>query len=155
MKAETTKKNVNPEAASLSEMPEVDFTKYRIRKNHYAARIAREGIEVAHEEPSRTSLVEMPEADFGRGRVRPNKYAAKAAAAALKVQYGKGRPFKGAEVGPTPSRSLRLPEAVWQALEIEASERATTVHALLREVVVTHVSLLHTAAKAGSKKHLK
>lgn len=143
MKKGTTRLKVHPGTASLREMPEVDFTRYRIRKNYYAARIAREGSEVAHEEPSRVSLLEMPEADFGRARPRPNKYAAKAVTAAANVQYGKGRPRKGAEVGPTPSRSLRLPEAVWQALENEARERSTTVHGLLREVVVTHVSRLH------------
>ena len=143
MNKEITKRNVIPGPVSLREMPEVDFTKYRVRRNPYAARIAREGIEVAHDGPSPASLVEMPEADFGRSRARPNKYAAKAVAAASKVQYGKGRPRKGSEVGSTPSRSLRLPEAVWQALESEARERATTVHALLREVVVTHVSRLH------------
>jgi hypothetical protein len=35
-----------PSAASLKEIPEVDFTKARVRKNPYAARIAKEGITV-------------------------------------------------------------------------------------------------------------
>ena len=121
-------------------LPEIDFPAYRIRKNRYAARIAREGVEVVHDEPSAAALAEMPEADFGRARVRPNRYAAKVAAAASNIQYGKGRPRRGNEVGPTPTRSLRLPKTVWDALEREARERVTTVHALLRELVVTHLS---------------
>ncbi len=39
-------KHVEPSKASLKEMPEVDFTKARVRKNHHAARIAKEGITV-------------------------------------------------------------------------------------------------------------
>jgi hypothetical protein len=35
-----------PSEASLKEMPEVDFTKARVRRNPYAARIAKEGITV-------------------------------------------------------------------------------------------------------------
>ena len=140
MKKETTRRGVNPGSASLVEMPEIDFAAYRIRRNPYASRIEREGVEVAHDEPSAAALAEMPEADFRRVRVRPNKYAAKGAAAAANIQYGRGRPRNGTEVGPTPTRSLRLPEAVWKALEREARQRSTTVHALMRELIVTHVS---------------
>jgi len=35
-----------PSEASLREIPEVDFTKARVRRNPYAARIAKEGITV-------------------------------------------------------------------------------------------------------------
>jgi hypothetical protein len=35
-----------PSKASLKEMPEVDFTKVKVRRNPHAARIAREGITV-------------------------------------------------------------------------------------------------------------
>ena len=35
-----------PSAASLREIPEVDFSKSRIRRNPYAARVAREGLVV-------------------------------------------------------------------------------------------------------------
>jgi predicted DNA-binding ribbon-helix-helix protein len=42
-------------------------------------------------------------------------------------------------VGPTPTRSLRLPQVVWDALDQEAREKRTTVHALLRELVVDHL----------------
>ncbi len=39
-------KHAEPSKASLNEMPEVDFTKVRVRPNHHAARIAKEGITV-------------------------------------------------------------------------------------------------------------
>lgn len=35
-----------PSAASLREIPEVNFSKARVRRNPYAARIAKEGIVV-------------------------------------------------------------------------------------------------------------
>jgi hypothetical protein len=45
---ERTKRTRQPEPsdASLKEIPEVDFTKARVRRNPYAARIAKEGITV-------------------------------------------------------------------------------------------------------------
>ncbi len=152
MRRESTNRRLNPSAASLKELPEIDFSKYHIRRNPFAARIAREGFKVVHDEPSAAALIEMPEVDFARTRVRSNKYATHAGKAASKIQYGKGRPRTGDEIGPTPSRSLRLPEPVWQALEREAHERMTTVHALLRELVVTHVSRLRDSPKTRSKK---
>jgi hypothetical protein len=66
----------------------------------------------------------------------------RAAESAAKLQYGRGRPRAGAEVGPTETRSLRLPADVWKALERDAHDRGTTVHALLRELVVAHVGRL-------------
>jgi hypothetical protein len=41
-----TTKHAEPSKASLEEMPEVDFSKARVRKNNHAARIAKEGITV-------------------------------------------------------------------------------------------------------------
>jgi hypothetical protein len=38
--------HAEPSKASLKEIPEVDFSKVRVRKNHHAARIANEGITV-------------------------------------------------------------------------------------------------------------
>src|SRR6185295_3408834 len=152
MKTETIKRQLSPTAASLRELPEIDFTKYRIRRNPYAGRIKREGVKVVHDEPSAAALAEMPEVDFARVRAHPNKFAIKAGKAASKIQHGKGRPRKGDEVGLTPARSLRLPETVWRALEREAQERATTVHALLRELVVTYVSGVQTASKPQTGK---
>ena len=48
MKKASSKQNrpVEPSKASLKEMPEIDFTKARVRSNPHAARIAKEGITV-------------------------------------------------------------------------------------------------------------
>ena len=40
------RRHKEPSAASLKEIPEVDFARARVRKNPYAARIAKEGITV-------------------------------------------------------------------------------------------------------------
>src|SRR5215831_11006079 len=136
-KANTNRRKRN---TVVKEVPEVDFSLYRIRRNPYAERIAREGIELAHNGPAAAALAEMPEADFSRARVRLNKYSVKAAEVASNLQYGKGRPRKGAEIGETSARTLRLPRTLWKALEREARERTTTVHALLRELVAAHIT---------------
>jgi len=128
-----------PTAASLREMPEIDFSKYRVTRNPYASRIAREGAEVVHDGPTAASLRDIPELDFSVARVRRNPYASRAAESVAKLQYGRGRPRSGHEVGPTPARSLRLPQEAWDALEAEAHEKHTTVHALLRELVAAHL----------------
>lgn len=128
-----------PSVASLRELPEVAFERYRVRRNPFARRIAREGIEIVHDAPSERSLAEMPEADFSAGRVRRNPYTSRAAEALPTIQYGRGRPRAGEEIGPTPGRTLRLPEAAWRALEVEADQRRTTVHALLRELIMDHL----------------
>jgi hypothetical protein len=141
-KASTRKKpSADPRAASLREMPEIDFSAFAIRRNPFAARIAREGIEVLHDSPSPRSVAAIPEIDLDRARVRRSPYASRAAEAVAKLQHGKGRPRRGGEVGPTPTRSIRLPEAVWDALEQAAVRRGTTVHALLREAVVRYLAL--------------
>jgi hypothetical protein len=132
-------KSDSPSARTLRELPEVDVARYRVRRNPFAARIAREGIEVVHEEPSPRSLAEMPEADFSLAHVRGNPYTSRAAGSLPEIQYGRGRPRAGAEVGPTPGRTVRLPESAWHALDVEAKEKHTTVHALLRELVMTHL----------------
>lgn len=142
MKRTSRKRGPNPSAASLREMPEVDFRRYRVRRNPYAARIAREGWRLLHDGPSAESLREMPEIDFSRARVRRNPYVSRAAEAARKVQYGRGRPRHGDEIGPTSVRSVRLPDMIWRALEFEANGRNTTVHALLREMIVAYVQRL-------------
>lgn len=139
MKKATSRRAHEPSAASLRELPPVELTKYRIRRNPYAARIAREGMELVHHEPSRVSLAEMPEADFSVARVHRNTSRSRAAESATRIQYGRGRPPMEAEVGPTEVRSLRLPADMWRALEVEARERRTTVHAMLRELVASHI----------------
>jgi hypothetical protein len=130
-------KRNEPSAASLRELPEVELARYRVRRNPYAARIAREGRKIVHVSPRASSLADIPEPDFARVRVRRNPYASRAAEPRL--QYGRGRPPRGEETGGTSTRSLRLPAAMWHELEALARERQTTVHALLREVVVSFV----------------
>lgn len=139
-KARASSKTQEPSAASLREMPEVKLESYRVRRNPYAKRIAREGIQVVHDGPSAASLAEIPEVNFKYATVRPNRYAARAAESAARIQYGRGRPTRGTEVGPTATRSVRLPAEIWVALEVEAKQRSTTVHALLREVIVAFVT---------------
>lgn len=116
-------------------MPEIDFRHYHVRRNPYAAVIAREGITVIHDGPSARSLAEIPEVDFSRVRAHRSAYAARARRAVLQLQAGRGRPKRGQEVGPTPARSIRLPLTVWEALETAAREAGTTVHGLLRLAV--------------------
>ncbi len=135
MKKAATRSAADPSARSLRELPEVDFAAFRVRRNRYAARIAREGVHVVHDAPSPASLEAMPEADFTRARVGRNPYASRAAEAQLQWQYGRGRPAQGQETGPTKVRSLRLPAPVWAALDRAARDRRTTTHALLRELV--------------------
>ncbi len=45
-KGRQTRKQREPSKASLREIPEVEFSKTRVQRNPYAARIAREGIVV-------------------------------------------------------------------------------------------------------------
>ncbi len=45
-KRRQTRKQREPSKASLRDIPEVDFSKARVRRNPYAARIAKEGIVV-------------------------------------------------------------------------------------------------------------
>jgi hypothetical protein len=44
MKTKASRKHREPSRASLREIPEIDFTKVKVRRNPYAARIASEGI---------------------------------------------------------------------------------------------------------------
>jgi len=136
----TTSKLREPSAASLRDLPEIDVAGRRVRRNPYANRIAREGIQLRHDEPSPESLAELPEANFSVAtRLRRNPYPSRAAEATNRLQYGRGRPVAGNEIGPTTPRSLRLPNVVWKELEAEARARSTTVHALLRELVTLYL----------------
>jgi hypothetical protein len=112
-------------------MPEIDFTRVRVRRNPYAAVIAAEGISLIHDEPSSRSLADVPAVDFSRVKSRINAYADEL----LRLGAGRGRPRKGQEIGPTPARSIRLPTSLWTALEDAARDANTTVHALLRLAV--------------------
>ena len=46
MKTASKRNHREPSKASLREIPEIDFSKAKVRKNPYAARIAKEGIEL-------------------------------------------------------------------------------------------------------------
>ncbi|HEX7838190.1 MAG TPA: hypothetical protein VF469_12035 [Kofleriaceae bacterium] len=141
---------------SVREMPEIDFRRYHVQRNPYAKVIAREGISVVHDEPSAPSLAELPEVDFSQVQARRNAYAGRARRAVLQLKAGRGRPRRGQEVGPTPTRSIRLPMTVWEALEDAARDTGTTVHALLRLAVTDLLEkppfLDHLHAAAGSKR---
>jgi hypothetical protein len=155
MKKVTSSLIAEPSAASLREMPEIDFTRYQIRRNPYAPVIAREGISVVHDEPSASSLAALPEVAPPRTRARRNPHAGRARQALIQLKAGRGRPKRGEEIGPTPARSVRLPMTVWEALEEAARVSDTTVHALLR-LAVTHLLETprfaeHLLAASGSK----
>ncbi len=136
MKKARTSRATEPSRSSLRELPKIDFAMYRIRRNGYAKRIAREGIGVAHDGPSRSSLDAIPEAHFAGAKLRRNPYASRIAAGGITLQVGKGRPVRAAQVGPTVPRSLRLPPAVWRELERRARAEGVAVHALLRRAVL-------------------
>ncbi|HEX2688244.1 MAG TPA: hypothetical protein VHN14_16555 [Kofleriaceae bacterium] len=159
MKKATSSTSADPSAASLREMPEIDFTRYRVRRNSYAAVIAREGVSVVHDGPSARSLAELPEVDFSRVAVRRNTDASRARRAVIQLKAGRGRPKRGQEIGPTPARSVRLPATVWEALDAAARDAGTTVHALLR-LAVTHLLETpplqeHLLAVAGSRRRTR
>jgi len=125
-----------PKALAWSDVPEIDFSAYRVRKSRFSKRIAKEGLELVHDGPSRASLAEIPEADFGQVRVRRSPYAARIKASGLSLQVGKGRPKHGTETGPTILKSVRLPPAVWKELERRARAEGVAVHALVRKAIL-------------------
>jgi hypothetical protein len=139
MKKATSRRRVGPTAASLRELPEIDFARYRVLRNPFAAIVAREGIELRHDGPSAGSLKEMPEADFARLKSRRSSYAGRARRELIQLAAGRGRPRRGSEVGPTPARSVRLTLAVWASLEDEARSANSTVHAVLRQAVTQYL----------------
>ena len=71
-------------------------------------------------EPSRASLREMPEVNFDKARVRRNPYALGVAAEGISTHFGRGRPRKGTETGPTIPRSV----GSFPGERLEASEKA-------------------------------
>lgn len=82
------------------------------------------------DEPSAAALREMPEADFSmeRWERRPGI----AAGVAADGKTGRGRPRKGQRVGPSVTRVVRLPKALWDELEMRARSKKLTVHAAIR-----------------------
>jgi len=117
-------------------VPEIDFSKYRVKRNRFAKRIAAEGIEIVHDGPSRASLEEMPEADFTKLKVRRSPYARRIEATGMSLQVGRGRPRRGEEIGPTVLKSVRLPPSVWAKLERRARSEGVAVHALVRQAIL-------------------
>ena len=136
MKKVRTKSAKEPTAAALCVMPEVDMGRYRVKPNRFAPRIAREGVVVAHEGPSRASLEAIPEVDFASASVGKNRYAARIQKAGIVLQVGRGRPRREAETGPTVTKSVRLPPAVWAKIEKRARAEGIAVHALLRRAIL-------------------
>ena len=58
----------------------------------------------------------------------------------------RGRPKKGTVATGTSTRSLRLPEPEWEALDELAQERGMSTHAVMREAIVQWL------ARAGAKR---
>ena len=54
MKTKPERKHREPSKSSLRDIPEIDFTRAKLRKNPYAARIAAEGLQVGRGRPSKT-----------------------------------------------------------------------------------------------------
>jgi hypothetical protein len=129
---------------------EVDFGRYVARRrNPYAASISRTGLRIrklhpptgkpkSARPPSRASLAEMPELDMSHARA--NRFAAGLHAGGVTLRVGRGRPEKGQEVGPTETRSVRMPAKVWRAIERTAARQHVTVHALLRAAIARYAS---------------
>jgi len=88
-------------------------------------------------EPSKASLREIPEIDFAKATVRKNPYANRIAKEGFTVRVGRGRPTKADQVGGTAPRSVRFPDDVWKELEQQAKRRGLTLHAALREAILT------------------
>jgi hypothetical protein len=88
-----------------------------------------------HTEPSVESMRAIPPVDsarsivFGRGPSAIQR--------ALAWAGGKrGRPKKGERAAGTVTRSVRLPETAWRALERVAKREGTTVHAVIRRAIL-------------------
>jgi hypothetical protein len=134
-----TSRKIEPSRASLRELPEVNVRAFTVHRNRFAARVAKEGIHVVHDGPGRSSLAEIPEIDLGSARLRKNPFAKRVDASALQMHVRRGRPAPGDEGGPTVARSIRLPLALINALEILAKHEGVTVHALMRMTLANRV----------------
>jgi hypothetical protein len=72
---------------------------------------------------------------------RPNRFARAIQVAGVTLRTGRGRPERGREVGPTETRSVRLPKRVWKAIERDARARGLSVHAALRAAIAADPTL--------------
>ncbi len=119
-----------------SEVSEVNFELFRVKRNRFAKIVKKQGILLAHDAPSQASLRAIPEADFATPKVKRNPYAERMRSAGLTLQVGQGRPRGGSETGPTVVKSVRLPPAVWAELEKRARAEGIAVHALVRKAIL-------------------
>ena len=62
-----TNNSRRPSKASLAEIPEIDFSKVRMRKNPYASRLAKEGfvVQVGRGQPRKVEDVDGPRTHSG------------------------------------------------------------------------------------------
>ncbi|MEO8901221.1 MAG: hypothetical protein ABI627_06825 [Polyangiaceae bacterium] len=134
MKKKTTKRSAK--TTHWSEVSEVNFELFRVKRNRFAKSVKKEGILLVHDAPSRASLRAIPEADFATAKVKRNPYAERMRTTGLTLQVGQGRPRGGLETGPTVVKSVRLPPAVWSELEKRARAEGVAVHALVRKAVL-------------------
>jgi hypothetical protein len=84
--------------------------------------------------PSARSLHEMPEVDFSRARRNP--YSDLIAREGYSVNVRLGRRRRGAETGPTTTKTIRFPDAVWELLAERAHSEGMTLHSALRAAVL-------------------
>lgn len=89
----------------------IDFSKYRVRKNPFAKRIKREGVEILHEGPSSASLREIPEL----GAARKTALFAKR--------------------GPKIANAVQFDEATWRKLEKRAQAANLPVEEWVRRLI--------------------
>lgn len=85
-------------------------------------------------EPSVASLREIPPVDFATS-VSFGRGPAALRRALDWSRVKRGRPKKGEKAQGTVTRSLRLPETAWKALEKAARRQGVTVHALIRQAI--------------------
>lgn len=67
----SSKRATTPTKASLRAIPEIDFAQHQVRRNRFAMRVQKTGVELVHDEPSRDTLAEIPEVDFANALLRP------------------------------------------------------------------------------------
>ena len=77
----------------------------------------------------------MPEMNLAHAR-RHNPYAARLAREGVTIHVTRGRPRKGEETGPTVTKSVRLPQAVWGQLQTRARTEGVALHALVRTALL-------------------
>jgi predicted transcriptional regulator len=106
-----------------------------------------------HVEPSAASLREIPE--LGPDSVHLGRGAEGLRLARGLAAVTRGRPKAGTRPAGSSARTVRLPDAEWEALDELAAARKTTPHAAMREAIVqwlARVGASQLEAKARTKK---